>query len=160
MVVIGGGDSAVEEALFLTKFASKVYLLVRRDELRASKVMQERILNNEKVEIKWNTEALEAVGEGVLTHLNVVNNQTKKESKIETSGLFYAIGHIPNTAFLEGQLPTDETGYLVTEPGSARTSIEGVFACGDVQDKLYRQAITAAGSGCMAALDAEKFLSH
>ena len=133
--------------------------MVRRDELRASKVMQERVFANEKIEILWNTEAVEAIGEGLLTHVKILNNQTNEESLIDAKGFFYAIGHKPNTDFLDGQLPLDETGYILTEPGSANTPIPGVFACGDVQDKHYRQAITAAGSGCMAALEAEKFLN-
>lgn len=160
LVVIGGGDSACEEASFLTKYASKVYLLVRRDELRASKVMQERVKTNEKITILWNTEALEALGENLLTGVKVINNQTKETQILEASGLFYAIGHTPNTAFLEGQVTCDETGYILTEKGSTKTSVPGVFACGDVQDKTFRQAITAAGSGCMAAMEAEHFLQH
>ena len=160
LVVIGGGDSAVEEASYLTKFASKVYLLVRRDELRASKAMQERVLNNSDIEILWNTEAVEAVGDDLLTHVRIKNNKTNEEGLIEANGLFYAIGHKPNTDFLNGQLDLDESGYIVTKPGSTTTSVTGIFACGDVQDKIYRQAITAAGSGCMAALDAERYLSH
>ena len=160
LVVVGGGDSAAEEATYLTKFASKVYLLVRRDELRASKVMQERVFDNEKIEVLWNTEAVEAIGESLLTHVKIINNKTNEESLLEANGFFYAIGHTPNTAFLNGQLPLDETGYIITETGSTKTNIPGVFACGDVQDKLYRQAITAAGSGCMAALDAQRYLEN
>lgn len=160
LVVIGGGDSAAEEATYLTKFASKVYLLVRRDQLRASKVMQERVLNHDSIEICWNTEAIEAKGDSLLTHVRVKNNQTQEEYDIQANGLFYAIGHVPNTGFLNQQLTLDETGYIVTRLGSTETNIKGVFACGDVQDKIYRQAVTAAGTGCMAALDAEKYLSH
>ena len=160
LVVIGGGDSAVEEATFLTKFGSKVYMLVRKDHLRASKVMQERAFANEKLEIMWNTEAIEAVGDKLLSHVKVINNQTKEESLIEANGLFYAIGHKPNTEFLNNQIKLDEDGYIITEPGSTKTNIEGVFACGDVKDKIYRQAITAAGSGCMAALEAEKYITE
>tara|TARA_B100000427_G_scaffold120140_1_gene100075 strand:+ start:7446 stop:8390 length:945 start_codon:yes stop_codon:yes gene_type:complete len=159
LAVIGGGDSAAEESTYLTKFASKVYLLVRRDELRASKVMQERVMENEKIDILWNTEAIEAKGENVLTTLSIKNKQTQEERDLEVNGLFYAIGHKPNTEFLKGQLDLDESGYIITEPGSSKTSQKGVFACGDVQDKTYRQAITAAGSGCMAALDTEKYLA-
>ena len=158
LVVVGGGDSAAEEATYLTKFASKVYLLVRRDELRASKVMQERVFANEKIDVLWNTEAIEAMGDNVLTQVKILNNKTNTESVIDANGFFYAIGHTPNTAFLNGQLSLDDTGYILTEPGTTNTNIEGVFACGDVQDKHYRQAITAAGSGCMAALDAEKYI--
>lgn len=160
LVVIGGGDSAVEEGTYLTKYASKVILLVRRDVLRASKVMQERLLANKKIEVLWNTEALEVLGENALNKVKVVNNKTKEESIIDANGLFYAIGHLPNTSFLDSQLDLDETGYIKTHPGTTRTSITGVFACGDVQDKIYRQAITAAGTGCMAALEAERYLTE
>lgn len=160
LVVIGGGDTAAEEATFLTKFASKVYLLVRRDALRASKAMQARVFNDPKLEVIWHTQAIEAVGDGkLLTGVRVQNAVTGAETVMTASGLFYAIGHVPNTAFLNNQLATDETGYLITEPRSTATKIEGVFACGDVQDKIYRQAITAAGTGCMAALEAERYLS-
>lgn len=161
LVVIGGGDSACEEAVYLTKFASKVYQVVRRDELRASKVMQERAINNDKIEILWNTSPVEACGDdNSLTHLKLKNNINGEESQIEVRGLFYAIGHKPNTDFLNGQLELDESGYIVTKAGTPETNIEGVFACGDVQDREWRQAITAAGSGCMAALAAERLLSH
>jgi len=158
LVVVGGGDSAVEESTYLTKYASQVKVLVRRDVLRASKVMQERLLNNRKIEVLWNTIPVEAAGEKVLTKLKVRNVKTNQESILDTAGFFYAIGHTPNTAFLTGQIKLDETGYIITQPGTT-TNIEGVFACGDVQDKIYRQAVTAAGSGCMAALDCERFLS-
>lgn len=158
LVVVGGGDSAVEEATYLTKFASKVTLLVRRDVLRASKVMQERILSNSKIKILWNTVLLEVVGDTKLTAVKIKNIKTNQESILEGGGLFYAIGHVPNTAFLNGQIELDEAGYIKTKPGTTQTNINGVFACGDVQDKIYRQAVTAAGSGCMAALDAERFL--
>lgn len=160
LVVIGGGDTAAEEALFLTKYASKVIILVRRDALRASKAMQERVLGNKKIEIQWNTNALAAVGDKKLDAVKVKNNKTSKESTIEAGGLFYAIGHLPNTAFLNGQLALDDAGYIKTTPGTTKTSVEGVFAAGDVQDKVYRQAVTAAGSGCMAALEAERYLSE
>jgi thioredoxin reductase (NADPH) len=161
LAVIGGGDSACEEALFLTKYGSKVYLLVRRDVLRASTIMQKRVTNNDKIEVLWNTEALEAKGDGkLLQSLKVVNNKTKEERDLQVNGLFYAIGHIPATKIFADQLKTDETGYLITKPGTASTSIEGVYAAGDVQDKIYRQAITSAGSGCMAALECEKFISE
>jgi thioredoxin reductase (NADPH) len=161
MVVIGGGDSACEEAMFLTKFASKVYLVVRRNEMRASKVMQERTKANEKIEILWESSPVEALGDGkVLTHVKVKSNVDGSEKDVEANGLFYAIGHKPNTDFLNGQLDLDDAGYIVTAPGTAKTSIEGVFACGDVQDHEWRQAITAAGSGCMAALSAERYLGE
>ncbi|KAI3403271.1 TRR1 [Candida oxycetoniae] len=161
LAVVGGGDSACEEALFLTKYASKVYLLVRRDQLRASTIMQKRAKNNEKLEILWNTEAKEALGDGkLLQALKVHNNKIKEDSELKVNGLFYAIGHIPATKIVEGQLEMDETGYIKTKPGTAETSIKGVFAAGDVQDKVYRQAITSAGTGCMAALDCEKFIAE
>lgn len=158
LVVIGGGDTACEEASYLSKYGSTVTMLVRRDVLRASKAMQHRVFSDPKITIMWNTEAVEAVGEQTLTSLRVKNNTTGEEQLIEASGLFYAIGHTPNTAFLEGQLQTDETGYLITQPDSTRTNVPGVFACGDVKDKVYRQAVTAAGSGCMAALEAERHI--
>jgi len=160
LVVIGGGDTAAEEALYLTKYGSKVIMLVRRDIFRASKIMQDRVFADKKIEVKWNTNAVETIGDKSLTTILVKNNKTDQEETIEASGLFYAIGHKPNTAFLEGQVNCDETGYIKTTPGSPKTSVEGVFACGDVQDKVYRQAVTAAGSGCMAAIDAEKFLAE
>jgi len=160
LVVVGGGDTAAEESTFLTHFASKVYLVVRRDQLRASKAMQERVRTNPKIEILWNSVVKKASGNGkLLTAVDIENVASKETVKYDAAGLFYAIGHIPNTAFLDGQLDTDETGYLITKPGTTETKIEGVFAAGDVQDKIYRQAVTAAGSGCMAALEAERWLS-
>ena len=160
LVVIGGGDTACEEAMFLSKFAETVHLLVRRDELRASKAMQARVFDNKKIKVWWNTNAVEAAGEQFLTGVKYKNNKTGEEGTITASGLFYAIGHTPNTDFLEGQLPTDDTGYLIAKDNSSATDIPGVFACGDVKDKVYRQAITAAGSGCMAALEAERWLGE
>lgn len=160
LVVIGGGDSACEEAHYLTKFASQVYLLVRRDVLRASKAMQERVMNHPKITILWNTEANQVTGNDLLTHVHIINNKTKEESILEANGLFYAVGHVPNTSFLDNQVACDDFGYIKTTPGSTKTSIPGVFACGDVQDRLFRQAITAAGSGCMAALETEHFLTE
>jgi thioredoxin reductase (NADPH) len=160
LAVVGGGDSAVEEASFLTKFASKVLMIVRRDVLRASKVMQERARNNPKIEILFNTIPLEVLGEKSVTGLKVKNVQSQADIKLDVGGLFYAIGHLPNTGFLKGQLDIDETGYIKTKPGCTKTSVAGVFAAGDVQDKVYRQAVTSAGTGCMAALDAEHFLSE
>jgi thioredoxin reductase (NADPH) len=159
LVVIGGGDTAVEEATYLTKFASKVYLVHRRDELRASKAMQQRAFNTPKLEIIWDTQLVDVYGDGFLEGVELKNVKTGEVTKLPASGLFYAIGHTPNTAFLEGQLKTDESGYIITEPGSTRTSVPGVFAAGDVQDHVYRQAITSAGTGCMAALDAEHLLA-
>ena len=160
IVVIWGGDAAMEEAIHLTHFASEVVVLVRRDVLRASKAMQERALNNPKITFMRNTEAEEAHGDKLLTGVSVINNKTGEKSLIECSGLFYAIGHQPNTSFLNGQLELDEAGYIKTQPGTTQTSVDWVFAAGDVQDKKYRQAITSAGSGCMAALEAEKYLQE
>lgn len=159
LVVIGGGDTAVEEATYLTKFASKVVLVHRRNELRASKAMQQRAFNTPKLEIIWDTVLEDVYGEKFLEGVVLKNVNSGEVSKLPASGLFYAIGHTPNTAFLEGQLKTDESGYVLTEPGTTRTSVKGVFAAGDVQDKVYRQAITSAGTGCMAALDAEHLLA-
>jgi thioredoxin reductase (NADPH) len=158
LVVVGGGDTAVEEATHLTKFGSKVYLVHRRDTLRASKAMQQRAFKNPKLEIIWDTVLVDAEGKDQLERVKLQNIKTGKESLMDAKGLFYAIGHTPNTAFLDNQLKLDEQGYIVTEPGSTRTSVRGVFAAGDVQDKKYRQAVTSAGTGCMAALDAEHFL--
>jgi thioredoxin reductase (NADPH) len=159
IIIVGGGDSAMEEASFLTKFASEVIVVHRRNELRASKIMQDRARENEKIKWALNRTPLEVLsGEKGVTGLKVKNNETGAEEIIEVDGIFVAIGHNPNTGFLEGQLTTDETGYIIVNPGTSETNISGVFACGDVQDSRYRQAITAAGSGCMAALDSEKFL--
>ena len=158
IVVIGWGDAALEEALHLTHFASEVLLLVRRDQLRASKAMQEKVFKNEKIQILWNTEATELVGEKLLSGVWTINNKTQEKVLIECAGVFYAIGHTPNTTFLGWQVELDETGYIKTIPWSTKTSVEGVFAAGDVQDRIFRQAITSAGTGCMAALEAEKYL--
>ncbi|MGD2168947.1 MAG: thioredoxin-disulfide reductase [Chlamydiota bacterium] len=160
LFVIGGGDSAVEEAVFLTKYASKVFLVHRRDELRASKIMAQRAMNHPKVEVLWNKRVVEVFGDNIVRGVVLQDTVTNKEQKYEAGGLFFAIGHLPNTDFLKGQLATDEKGYLKVDKGSSRTNIEGVFAAGDVQDSIYRQAVTAAGSGCMAALDAERWLSE
>jgi len=160
LAVIGGGDSAIEEATYLTNFASKVFLIHRRNELRASKAMQDRAFDNPKIEIVWDTIPVEVIGEKFLSGLKIKNVKSQTEKILEVSGLFYAIGHKPNTDFLEGQLALDENGYIKTEPGTTKTSLSGVFACGDVQDKKYRQAVTAAGTGCMAALEAEKYLAE
>lgn len=160
VVIVGGGDTAMEEAMFLTRFASKVNLMHRRDSFRASRIMQERVLSNEKIEVHWNTGIKEIVGtkeEGV-TGVKIFNTQSKEESLFPTQGVFVAIGHKPNTDLFKGVLEMDETGYLKTEGRTMKTNIDGVFACGDAQDHYYRQAITAAGSGCMAAIDAERFL--
>lgn len=159
IIVVGGGDSAMEEANYLTRFASEVTIVHRREELRASKIMQERARNNSKISWLLNRTPLEVVTENErVSGLRIRDNRTGEEELVETDGLFIAIGHQPNTAFLQGQLPLDERGYLQVEAGSTRTSIPGIFACGDVQDPYYRQAITSAGSGCMAAMDCEHFL--
>ncbi len=159
VVVIGGGDSACEEAGFLAKFASKVHLLVRRDVLRASKIMQKRVLDNDRIEIHWSTQMIDVLGEGEVAGVRVRNSSTGVESDWEQiKGVFLAIGHTPNSAPFLKWLEHDEQGYLITAPGSSQTSVPGVFACGDVQDHTYRQAITAAGSGCMAAIDTERWL--
>jgi len=160
LVVIGGGDTAVEEATFLTKFAKKVYLVHRRDQLRASKIMQDRALNHSKIEMVWDTVVSDAEGDSKVTGATLQNVKTKAIRSLPAGGIFYAIGHEPNTGFLRGQLETDETGYLIVKPNRTLTSVEGVFACGDVVDKVYRQAVTAAGTGCMAALDAERWLAE
>ncbi len=157
IAVVGGGDSALEEALFLTRFADKVTLIHRRGELRASKVMQQRAFANPKIDFLWNTSVVDVLGDTTVRGLRVRNNLTEEESVLEVSGLFVAIGHEPNTSLFKGQLEMEENGYLRTFDGT-RTNVDGVFACGDVQDHRYRQAITAAGSGCMAALDAEHWL--
>ena len=158
LMVIGGGDTAVEEASHLTKFGSKVIVVHRRDKLRASQIMQKRLLENPKVEMIWDSVAEEAVGDKVLTGVKIRNLKTDKLHVVHAGGLFYAIGHEPNTSFLERQVKLDEQGYIITHPGTTQTSVKGVFAAGDVQDKHWRQAITAAGTGCMAALEAERFL--
>jgi len=158
LVVIGGGDSAVEEATYLTKFASKVYLVHRRDELRASKIMQQRAFDNEKIEILWDTVLVDVEGSNLLEAAKLKNVKTDEEWTLPCSGLFYAIGHDPNTKFLGDQIDVDEQGNILVTPGRTMTNVDGVFACGDVVDKIYRQAISAAGTGCMAALDAERWL--
>ncbi|GAB7354088.1 hypothetical protein MBLNU459_g4658t1 [Dothideomycetes sp. NU459] len=164
LVVIGGGDSAVEEAVYLTKKASKVTVLVRKDALRASKANARRLESNPKVEVKYNTVATLITGEnkprGLMTGLKIKNTKTGEEEEITANGLFYAVGHEPATSLFKDQLKMDEDGYLITEPGTTHTNVEGVFAAGDVQDKKYRQAITSAGTGCIAALEAEKFLAE
>ncbi|KAH8899314.1 thioredoxin reductase-like protein [Thozetella sp. PMI_491] len=162
LVVIGGGDSAAEEAMFLTKYGSHVTVLVRRDKLRASNIMAKRLLSNKKITVRYNTVGVEVKGgdNGLMSHMVIKNVSSGTEETIEANGLFYAIGHDPATTLVKGQLDTDEDGYVLTKPGTTLTSVEGVFAAGDVQDKKYRQAITSAGSGCMAALEAEKFLAE
>ena len=159
LMVIGGGDTAVEEATYLTKFGSVVYLVHRRDELRASKIMQKRALENEKIEIMWNTVLEDAVGEQFVTGAQIKNVKSMEVKEIPVAGIFYAIGHTPNTQAFKGQIDLDESGYIKVKEGTQETSVEGVFAAGDVQDHKYRQAVTAAGSGCAAALEAERWLA-
>jgi len=160
VAIVGAGDTAAEEATYLAKLCKKVYMLVRRDEFRASKAMVHRVLNTPNIEVVYHTETKEILGNGKnVTAIRVLNNQTGEESDIPVEGFFVAIGHKPNTDIFKGWLDMDETGYLKTIPGTTKTNIEGVFASGDVQDHYYRQAITAAGSGCMAALDAERYLA-
>jgi thioredoxin reductase (NADPH) len=158
--VAGGGDSACEEALFLTRFGSKVYLIHRRDQLRASKIMQQRVLNHPKIEVLWNTKILEAHGDkqGGVKHLSLANTTSGEQSSLECAALFVAIGHSPNSLIFKGIITMDENGYLVPKPNSTTTNVPGVFACGDVQDHVFRQAVTAAGSGCMAAIEVERYL--
>jgi thioredoxin reductase (NADPH) len=160
IAVVGGGDSAIEEASFLTKFASKVTLIHRRDSFRASKIMQDRALNNPKIEMLWNTAVTDIVGKDQLESISLKNTVTGAESSMNVAGLFIAIGHRPNTDVFKGVIDMEDSGYLITRPDSTYTNIEGVFACGDVKDHVYRQAITAAGSGCMAAIDTERWLEH
>jgi thioredoxin reductase (NADPH) len=158
IAVVGGGDSAVEEATFLTRFADKVTLIHRRKELRASKIMQDRAFANPKIEFRWNTVVEEVKGNGAVESLVLRDVETDAVSDLPVSGMFVAIGHDPNTQLFRGQVELDADGYVITSPGSMQTSVEGVFAGGDVQDRTYRQAITAAGTGCMAALEAERYL--
>ncbi len=160
IAVVGGGDSAMEEATFLTKFASSVSIIHRRDQLRASKIMADRAMGNEKIKFLWNREVSDLVGDEKLAGIKLRDTQTGDSQDLPVTGLFIAIGHTPNTSIFKGQLEMKESGYLITQPDSTKTSIEGVFACGDVQDDYYRQAITAAGSGCMAAIDAEHWLQN
>jgi thioredoxin reductase (NADPH) len=158
IAVVGGGDSALEEALFLARFGSKVTLIHRRDDLRASKIMQERARSNEKIEFKWNSTVTDVCGDTKVSGLRLKDTVTGEESELDATGLFVAIGHEPNSALLKGQIELEDNGYVKTFDGTTRTSVDGVFACGDVQDHYYRQAVTSAGSGCMAAIDAERWL--
>ena len=160
LFVIGGGDTACEEALFLTKYASQVYLVHRRNELRASKVMQARVLKHTNIKILWDSEITEVLGEKKLNQVNILNKKTNTNELMQANGLFYAIGHKPNTDFLNNQVKLDETGYIITKPGTTQTNIPGIFAAGDVQDKRFRQAITSAGSGCMAFMEVEEYLEN
>lgn len=156
LFVIGGGDTAVEEATFLTKFGSKVYLVHRRDKLRASKIMQERAMNHPKIEILWDSEIVEIKGDSVVKSVSVFNNKTHKTHEMEAGGVFFAVGHTPNTAFLKNQVDLASNGYILVKPGTCQTNVDLVYAAGDAQDHVYRQAITAAGTGCMAAIEVER----
>lgn len=159
VAIVGAGDTAAEEALYLSKLCSTVHMFVRRDEMRASKIMQDRVINTPNIKIYWNTETDEILGDKTVEGVRVKNNKTGEMTTIPIKGFFVAIGHEPNSGIFKGWLDMDEAGYIKTIPGTAKTNVEGVFASGDVQDKIYRQAVTAAGSGCMAALDAERYLS-
>ena len=160
VAVVGGGDTAAEEALYLSKLTSEVHLIVRRDEMRASTIMQNRVLENKKINIHWNSEVKEVLGDEAVSGIRIFNNISDEISNINLQGLFIAIGHKPNTDIFKDYLDMDENGYIKTIPGSSQTNIKGVFATGDAQDHIYRQAVTAAGSGCMGALDAERFISN
>ncbi|MEB2785535.1 thioredoxin-disulfide reductase [Algoriphagus persicinus] len=160
VAVVGAGDTACEEASYLANICSKVYMLIRKDEMRASQIMQKRVMNHPKIEILWNTETDEILGDEEVNGIRIFNNKTGEKSEIAISGFFVAIGHQPNTGIFRDFIHMDEAGYIKTIPGSTKTNIEGVFACGDAQDNIYRQAVTAAGTGCMAALDAERYLAE
>jgi thioredoxin reductase (NADPH) len=160
LAIVGGGDTAMEEALFLTRFAKTVTVIHRRDELRASQIMQERAFANDKIEFLWNTEVTDVLGENAVEGLTLKSTETGETSTLDVTGFFVAIGHKPNTELFEGWLDMDETGYIQTLPDSTYTNVDGVFACGDAQDHVYRQAVTAAGTGCMAAIDAERWLAE
>jgi thioredoxin reductase (NADPH) len=160
IAVVGGGDTALEEALFLTRFGSKVTVIHRRDKLRASKIMQERAFTNEKIEFLWDSTVAEVLGEDEVSGVRINNVKTGEGSELPVGALFVAIGHTPNTGVLGGQLELDEKGYIRVQPWNTHTSVEGVFACGDVMDRVYRQAVTASGTGCMAAIDAERWLAE
>lgn len=160
VAIVGGGDTAAEEALYLSKLCTHVHMLVRSDKLRASQIMQQRVFDTKNITVYWNTETEEVLGNGVVHSVRIRNRTTNEKQTIPVEGFFVAIGHTPNSAPFKSFISTDEQGYILTKPGTAQTNIPGVFASGDVQDKNYRQAVTAAGSGCMAALDAERYLSH
>jgi len=159
VAIVGAGDTAAEEALYLSKLCTTVHMIVRKGEMRASKVMQDRVLRTENIKMYWNSETDEVLGENKVSGVRIKSNQTNEKIEVPVSGFFVAIGHKPNSDIFKGFLEMDEAGYIITTPGTSKTNIEGVFAAGDVQDKIYRQAVTAAGSGCMAALDAERYLS-
>jgi thioredoxin reductase (NADPH) len=159
VAVVGGGDTAAEEATYLAKLCTQVHMIVRRDEMRASNIMQKRVMNTPNIKVHWNTETVEILGDDTVNGVKVINNKTQETSEIPVSGFFVAIGHKPNTWIFKDWLDMDEAGYIKTIPGTAKTKVPGVFASGDAQDNVYRQAVTAAGTGCMAALDAERYLA-
>ena len=159
VAIVGAGDTACEEALYLSNLCTTVHMIVRRDVMRASKVMQNRVLNKANIKVYWNSETDEILGDGKVEAVRLINNKTGEKTEIPVTGFFVAIGHQPNSDIFKGWLDMDQQGYIITQPGSSKTNIHGVFACGDVQDFTYRQAVTAAGSGCMAALDAERYLA-
>lgn len=160
VAIVGAGDTACEEASYLSNICSKVYMLIRKDEMRASQIMQKRVMNNPKIEILYNTETEEILGKEEVNGVRILNNKTGEKSDIAVSGFFVAIGHQPNTGIFQDYIHMDDAGYIKTIPGSTKTNVEGIFACGDAQDNIYRQAVTAAGTGCMAALDAERYLAE
>ncbi len=160
VAIVGAGDTAAEEALYLSKICSQVHMIVRRHEMRASKVMQDRVVNTPNIKVYWNSETDEVIGDKKVEAVRIKNNQTEEKQEIPVSAFFVAIGHQPNSGIFKGLIDMDDAGYIKTIPGTSKTNVEGVFASGDVQDKIYRQAVTAAGSGCMAALDAERYLSE
>lgn len=159
VAIVGAGDTACEEALYLSKLCSKVHMIVRRGEMRASKIMQDRVMDTENIQVYWNSETDEVLGDKSVEAVRIINNQTKEKTNIPVSAFFVAIGHQPNSDLFKEWINMDDQGYIQTIPGTSKTNVEGVFACGDVQDKIYRQAVSAAGSGCIAALDAERYLS-
>ncbi len=160
VAIVGAGDTACEEAIYLSKLCSNVHMIVRRDQMRASKIMQERVLNTPNIKVYWNSETDEVLGDSVVDAVRIVNRVTNEKTTVPVAGFFVAIGHQPNSAVFKDFITTDEQDYIVTVPGTPKTNVAGVFACGDLQDKIYRQAVTAAGSGCMAALEAERYLSE
>lgn len=160
VAIVGAGDTACEEAIYLSKLCSNVHMIVRRDQMRASKIMQERVLNTPNIKVYWNSETDEVLGDTVVEAVRIVNRVTNEKTTVPVAGFFVAIGHQPNSAVFKDFITTDEQDYIVTVPGTPKTNVAGVFACGDLQDKIYRQAVTAAGSGCMAALEAERYLSE
>lgn len=159
VAIVGAGDTACEEAIYLSKLCTTVHMIVRRDEMRASKIMQERVINTPNIKVYWNSEIDEVLGENTVTGVRIVNNKTGEKTEIPVTGFFVAIGHQPNSGVFKDFIETDKEGYVITAPGSTKTNVDGVFACGDLQDKTYRQAVTAAGTGCMAALESERWLS-